>query len=185
MYQQIIKALFITIFSLLLYVHVESSTTSMPYLSEKAIHCSAFGFKTDLSLKVLENVLSASTKIGFTDEMQIIESRQETETPEKKPLIALEFDSPQFQQLCRNDSDISIVYVHYASVLNDSPSVIANMHRALRAVIAEGAKRSILICLAVPQKYALSEYQNSVLNILSEAWQLLPEKENLTDPNIR
>ena len=181
--QKLINSFIMAIFAMLFYVNVESSTP-MPYVSDKAIHCSAFGFKSELSLKVLQNVLSASTDLTISDEMQIIESTQEVSVPEKKPLIALEFDSQQFQQSCRNDSDVSIVYVHYASVLNDSPSIIANMNRALKAVISEGGKRSILICLAVPQKFALSEYQNTVLNILSEAWQLLPEKENLTDPNI-
>ena len=160
------------------------STAQMPSISEKAMHVSAFGFRSDLSMKVLQNVISSSTKIervDVDDEMQIIEP--DTEMPEKMPLVALELDE-QVTASFRNDSDVAIVYVHYLSVLNDPPSIVANMDKALKAVLEEGKKRSILICLAVPKKLALSQYQDSVLNVLSEAWTLLPEKDHLTNTSI-
>ena len=158
--------------------------SQMPSISEKALHVSAFGFRSKLSLKVLQNVISSSTKIeraGADDEMQIIEV--DTDFPDKMPLVALEFDE-QIMVSCRNDSDIAIVYVHYLSVLNDPPAVVAIMDKALRAVLDEGKKRSILICLAVPKELVLSQYQDSILNVLSEAWTLLPEKDHLTNTTI-
>ena len=167
------------LFAIFIFFHSSVECSTVPSINEKAIYCSTFGFKSDFSLKILKNVIGTSSEIKYSNEIQLFESEKENDSSTLNPVIALEFDSPHFHISNRNDSDISIIYVHYASVLNDPSSILTNMNRALSSVLAEGQKRSIIICLVIPKNIAASEYQNSILNILGEAWQLLPEKKDI------
>jgi len=150
--------------------------------STRVIHCTALGFNSFLSLKVLKNILGISKDLTISSDMQIHEVDVNLEG-QGKPSLALEFGKVD-QRISRNDSDIAVVYVHYATIVNDPQTLVLQFNRALGSILAEGPKRSVLLVLAVPQKLALSEYQNSAINLLSEAWQLLPEKDSLNNTDL-
>lgn len=145
----------------------------------RVVHCTAFGFRSEMSVKILENILGVSESLKICSGMRLYDVDVTLDGGEK-PLLALEYD----RRASRNDSDIAVVYAHYASIINDAQTLVLHLNSALASVLAEGPKRSVVLVLAVPPKVAVTEYQNALVTLLSEAWRFLPEKDSLNNTDL-